>query len=356
MPELCSVCLEQDSKYTCPACDTKTCSVECVKRHKLRTECSGQIDPTQFIANKELASSQTLVNRDYNYLLNFERKIQLGKTDVKSNAGGLFKRTYNSGRNVKRQRPNEAVDPRRAQVNEVFPNNPQTSIKRENTLVIHVSPGMSRATQNKTGYDKKSGCFTWTVEWQPVDKEGQAGESFISYRLKESLPLKDSVPLNVLEKSLGSADLKPDDLFFYLHNCINTSSKVHSLIRLDPNASLSAALKDKVVLEYPKICITLASDVWEEYVQTQGDAYGLVETSSESESDSESSSDSDSSESDSGSDSDDAPEELSSRPPTLPPSFATETTSGDPIDNTAADPKIVIDTAGDDFEKDLPSA
>lgn len=303
MKELCSICLVEEFKYTCPACQAKTCSVVCVKRHKLRSECSGAVDPSKYVPHKELASDSALVNRDYNYLLNFERSIELGKADIKNSAKNVFKRSYTQPN--KKPRYNAPNDPRVASVNAKFAS-PATSVKRENTLVIQLPPGMSRATQNKSGYDKKSGCFTWTVEWAPVDSEGITKDSFISYRLKETSTLKDAVPMAVLHNSIGK-EIETDQLHFYLDNCISTKTG-RSLIALDASETLSKALANMVVLEYPKIYITVGLP-WEQYVQPVSEAYGL----NSSESESESLSDSDSSSEESSSDLE--PEELSSKIP-----------------------------------------
>ncbi len=34
-PTLCEVCGEKPFKYTCPGCNKRTCSLACVKKHKL---------------------------------------------------------------------------------------------------------------------------------------------------------------------------------------------------------------------------------------------------------------------------------------------------------------------------------
>ena len=38
------------SKYRCPRCLMKTCSLPCVKQHKLTYGCSGQRDKTAFVS------------------------------------------------------------------------------------------------------------------------------------------------------------------------------------------------------------------------------------------------------------------------------------------------------------------
>ena len=35
------MCNEREARYRCPACDKQTCSVECVRKHKLNDNCTG---------------------------------------------------------------------------------------------------------------------------------------------------------------------------------------------------------------------------------------------------------------------------------------------------------------------------
>lgn len=307
----CFICIEKEAKYTCPACGARTCSAECVKRHKLRSECSGQVDPTKFVARKDISSNPSLINRDYNYLMNLERKIELSATDVKKNAKAMFRRPH--GNMNKRQRI-DTEDQRALRVNKKY-NSPAYSIKRENVLVVNLSAGMSRALQNKSGYDKKAGTYSWTVEWIPVGGDLKPAKSSISYRIKEELTLQEAVPIAVLASSLGVdvESIETDKLHFYLENVLSTGKK--SVIALNAQESLATALKNKVVLEFPQIYVTFSAGTFREFVEEEKEAYGLeseLESSSDSsDSSSDLSSDSDSEDSDS--DSDEAPEEDSSK-------------------------------------------
>ena len=47
--QLCQICHTNPHKYTCPRCSIRTCSVDCVKRHKQEKECSGERDKTSFV-------------------------------------------------------------------------------------------------------------------------------------------------------------------------------------------------------------------------------------------------------------------------------------------------------------------
>ncbi|KAI5950519.1 BCD1 [Candida margitis] len=283
--------------------------------------CSGKIDTTKFIKQSELSDSPMHLNRDYNYLLNVDRSIHLSKEDIKQKARNILKRPRQDNRqDRKRFKHNEAEnDKRRIRIGQVFPHDPTALVKRENTMIVQVPPGMQRAMLNKTGYDRKSNTFTWTVEWILMDSSGHTQlTTFLSYRLNESLTLDKAVPLNVL-KSHGLNEI--DKLHFYLKNVTNTPPK--SVIELDGKQSISNALKDKIVLEYPTIYVTSNKEAMVDRVVDPCQAYEMesVESdSSDSDSDSSSSSESSSDEessdddSDSENDSDSGPEESTTKP------------------------------------------
>lgn len=57
----CEICHTEDWKYTCPRCLIHTCSVPCVKKHKLDTQCSGERDKTAYVPLKSYNES-TMMN------------------------------------------------------------------------------------------------------------------------------------------------------------------------------------------------------------------------------------------------------------------------------------------------------
>lgn len=181
-------------------------------------------------------------------------------------------------------------------INIKFPNHPATSLKRENTLVVHVPAGMARSTQNKSGFDKKLGKFTWTVEWVLVDEKGTFNPGVLSFRLREDAPLEELVPVAVLGKKTGH-ELDAAKLLFYMDSCV---SPMRSAFYLERTQTLTEVLTNRVVLEYPTIYVCLESAPPLKTV-TDVEVFGPEESTSESETSSESSSDSDS-DSDSGSD------------------------------------------------------
>lgn len=62
----CEICKEIASKYTCPGCSQKTCSLVCCRKHKEITGCSGQRDKTKFLKKEEFDDLAFL--SDYKFL------------------------------------------------------------------------------------------------------------------------------------------------------------------------------------------------------------------------------------------------------------------------------------------------
>lgn len=360
---VCSICHLNEHKYTCPACGVKTCSIDCVKRHKRQTECSGLVDQSKFIPKKVLSQDESHINRDYNFLLNVGRQIHVGKGDIKSSAKNVFKRQFSGGNQNKNKRfknnnvdAQDAMDTRIECVKKVFLQEPTTVVKRNNTMIIQLPTGMSRATSNKTGYDKKAGSFIWTVEWVVIDETGNEKDRFISYRLKEHLLLKDAVPMNILNNTVSinegedsAKQIDKDQLNFYLANVVGYEKTKETILRLNGTDLISDALTNMIVLEYPTIYITFNSGTWKNRIIAEEDAYNYAKpaslsdssssddssgsSSSDSDSDSESDSDDSQRNSDDESDSDGAPEETSSKPIKLTfdtePQTATHATPGE---------------------------
>lgn len=321
----CVLCHENQAKYTCPACGIKTCSLVCYKDHQEERECTGKVDTNRYLNREELAADPIHLNRDYNFLTQVDRQIQVGKEDITKSAKHVFKRSKFSHHNTnnKRQRriDEDNKDKRITAVEKVFLNNPTTIVKRENTLVVQLPAGMSRSSSNKTGYDKKLGSFVWTIEWIVLNDEGKQVSKFLSYRLKEGLALEEAVPMNIVNNNFPT-EMEKHQLKFYLHNVIFKEK----LIELDNKSTISSALKDMIVLEYPTIYIAANDEQLRTKIADKDSIYGLQEDedtkSSSDDSDSsdgsdDSSSDESDSDSDSGSDSDSAPEEESLKLPPL---------------------------------------
>jgi hypothetical protein len=113
-------------KYRCPACSTRTCSLECVQRHK-SWGCSGKRDPTSFVKKSQLATAPG-VDHDYNFISGIERSRDRAEE-------------YLQGRSI------QGAEGRSTKLNQpAFRNRLQLA-----RVVVEYAPlGMSRQKLNKT--------------------------------------------------------------------------------------------------------------------------------------------------------------------------------------------------------------
>ena len=56
----CEVCGDNVSKYRCPQCHLKTCSLTCIKKHKSQSKCTGVRDKTQYVPKDQFGDLQLL--------------------------------------------------------------------------------------------------------------------------------------------------------------------------------------------------------------------------------------------------------------------------------------------------------
>ncbi|CEG75951.1 hypothetical protein RMATCC62417_10917 [Rhizopus microsporus] len=131
----CEICHAADWKYTCPRCLIHTCSVPCVKKHKLDTQCSGERDKTAYVPLKSYNES-TMMN-DYTYL-----------EDVSRQSDNLTR--------ARRELTSKNMKLKLRQLH-----------KQANYLGIKyfsLPVGMTRNTKNQSNYNQKSRQIYWTIE------------------------------------------------------------------------------------------------------------------------------------------------------------------------------------------------
>lgn len=138
-----------ESKYKCPGCSARTCSLPCVKRHKQWAQCSGKRDPTQYVKKSQLATPAG-IDHDYNFLSGIERDLEKSEKSV-------TEKGLDIGLNAR---------PKGDQAQKMDWQFSQAGVR-----VIRAPKGMSRAKENKT-HRSKSGNknIIWTVEWIGEDR------------------------------------------------------------------------------------------------------------------------------------------------------------------------------------------
>lgn len=123
-------------KYKCPRCAIQTCSLACVKRHKLWSQCSGVRNPAAYRKRTELATPAS-VDQDYNFITTVERSLQRADNDVEQRGIDLAEESRR--KLIKGQ----------ARLN--------VEIAKSGAVVLKAPAGLSRNKQNRTHWDNR--CF-----------------------------------------------------------------------------------------------------------------------------------------------------------------------------------------------------
>ncbi|KAK7697653.1 hypothetical protein SLS64_013331 [Diaporthe eres] len=209
---LCSICHISTPKYTCPGCNSHTCSLACNKKHKSWANCSGKRDPTAYMPASKLKTPAG-VDHDYNFLSSIERERERNQREIvderrlfsEKELGQLddpysFRKQW-FGENVRfhpvgaapRQFGSDGEDSDGA--GEGGGNNrkhiPAKASQLTRTLrqrlalegveVVQMPVGMTRQRENTTSWNRKSRRINWCVEWIVYDGSGEAGEELKKY-------------------------------------------------------------------------------------------------------------------------------------------------------------------------------
>lgn len=208
MSKNCEVC-NKESKYVCPRCGCRTCSLECFKKHKVEKSCSGQSETTagtrdEYIGKRALDEKD--VQRDYNFLLRMDRNLALAKRQKGKVGGGSSSSGY-GGRDW---------------------------IVQRGVRVRKVPVGMSRGRENKSGKKGKGKEWFWSVEFIRVSD----GERCMKYRCNEKSKISECLPEGWECKGI------------WVKDCENGCVRV-----LSGDMKLCDALHGLAVIEFPTIYI-----------------------------------------------------------------------------------------------------
>ena len=141
----CVVCSEP-AKYTCPGCFRRSCSLQCVKDHKLKFSCSGERNMGEVIPLKDFSS--TTLSRDLHFIEDCHRVVQ----NCQKHFDHFWKYHY------------RALPPPLHALRE--------AAKRRGVICQIVSEGLSKRDRNTSRYDKKSDTMIWRCEFEVHKKSG----------------------------------------------------------------------------------------------------------------------------------------------------------------------------------------
>ncbi|XP_042515508.1 box C/D snoRNA protein 1-like [Macadamia integrifolia] len=229
---LCEECSLNPSKYRCPGCSFRSCSLPCVKAHKQRTGCTGKRLRTQFVPLSQF--DDNLLISDYNFLEEAKKAAESAQRMRRGKFGSFhFKLPFKL-----RMLRNAAG--------------------RRKTRLLLLPEGMSKREKNQSRYDQKKDSIFWTIEW----RFRSADVILIDHGVDENTNL-----CSIIEKHLQPGpwnhQLMPfcrefENLrFFIIKNPKGPKSHFH---QLDMKAPLRQQLADIIVIEYPVVHIFLPSD------------------------------------------------------------------------------------------------
>jgi len=182
LTSLCTICHIQTPKYKCPRCATRTCSLQCISKHKKWASCSGERDPTVYIPPSKLKTDAG-IDHDYNFLTKIERSIETAEKMMREERDILPPPGQEPTAGQHQQHPNKRArfnDGRHAQHHYEDPQQQggigsapsrrwdKASHFRLRKLGIHVTAvpyGMTRSRENKTSWNKRTRTINWQVEW-----------------------------------------------------------------------------------------------------------------------------------------------------------------------------------------------
>ncbi|AAS50289.1 AAL077Cp [Eremothecium gossypii ATCC 10895] len=341
--EGCEVCKTGEPKYRCPRCSRRTCSLACSRQHKEQENCSGTSgQTTEYIPRGVLKGADTkdetnpLVQRDYNFLIGLNRKVQLLKEGSSQKNKNIVHAGRGDGGHGRVGKPGSVV--------------------RRGVRCMLLPKGMQRSLWNKSKWDKSLDTFVWTIEWA-VARPGGEQWTHCSHRNQEQSRLLDCIGKAVFDKcaewlplAAAGDDGEPLTKASRLQALVGSGLRYYTkqfpaetegvidtkrVVELDPQKAVGELFRNKTVIEFPTVYIAASAEDMERLgfrVASDGTTTSSSDSSDTSSSDSSDSSSGDSS-SDSDSSSDGEPEENPARlepaPPPASPSHGGETDSDD---------------------------
>lgn len=232
---LCSICHISTPKYTCPGCNSHTCSLACNKKHKSWANCSGKRDPTAYMPASKLKTAAG-VDHDYNFLSAIERERERNQREIVDERGlfsekelGQLDDPYSFrkqwfGENVHfhpvsaapRQFGSDGEDSDhddgdgegRSNMKHIPAKASQLTrqvrqrLANENIEVVQMPVGMTRQRENTTSWNRRSRRIKWCVEWIVYGEGEDEGDEQLKKHTRIRHTALETTPLY---KALGES-------------------------------------------------------------------------------------------------------------------------------------------------------
>ena len=219
MTKLC-LCGEE-SKYRCPKCEQRTCSLVCVKKHKLESDCDGIVEKTKFVKLSDFDNMKLI--SDFKFLENIKEFMDNSHRQLLNQA--------NSGEWLVKKR---CID--------------------NDTLLKLMPDTFTRSKTNKSCF--KEDNIHWSVELIFSD----SATKILAHDISESTTVADVIEsyklisANYAEYRFVSGYYKDEPKVSYFVQAERFGANIFH--KIDPAMPIKEMLKFKTVIEYPTIYIT----------------------------------------------------------------------------------------------------
>ncbi|KRZ12562.1 Box C/D snoRNA protein 1 [Trichinella zimbabwensis] len=227
----CDIC-KKNARYCCPACQARSCSLECVKKHKKLINCDGLACRTRFVPMQNYSTVNFM--QDFNILMEAAGKYDHFRETMAS---------YYKKHNAQQDR------------------NLQFNCRSNGILLVRLPHYCYKNLRNKSFYNKRADTSFWSVEF--IFHFNNNPVSVICDKIPNSLSLLTLLK-NLFKPKPNSEFAEQSTLLNNYANIINLNdlrcffkveqnwwTKDDRYYAVDMNSSLIEILKDKIVVEFP---------------------------------------------------------------------------------------------------------
>ncbi|KAK9172763.1 HIT zinc finger family protein [Cryptosporidium meleagridis] len=259
---------ENDYKYRCPACNTKSCSLECVNHHKSKTGCDG--DGMKKHIGRNIAISQYNCDdmwRDFNFLEEMRRRIlnasryqekekHIESQIIQQNFGLISSLRGRIGEHKGRIKMNEEQKLVTVikETSKVPKHSPIPLLKKAcsiRKMKIHFCPinEMEIRKNNTTYYNKKDDLILWKMEFNIYQDNNLIEKKYLD-NISEN-----EIVIEIILKLLVNLDKNNIKQVLLLNNFKGENNKAFQEINLNKN--FKENLIGKNIVEFPRFRVEI---------------------------------------------------------------------------------------------------
>lgn len=152
----CAVCAVNPSKYTCPRCSLRTCSLACSNAHKFPSEggagCSGERNKVAYVPPNKYGYGQLM--DDYSFLEETRRKVEGWGASAAMNGGAKDTHSISASTNGKGKKPHQGHQAGGSQAkNDHLAR--EIAARLGGAQVVFLPDGMQRRKMNQSAWNAK---------------------------------------------------------------------------------------------------------------------------------------------------------------------------------------------------------